>query len=65
MAKHDMDTVSMVAVILLVVGALNWGLIGLGMGNVLESIVGAQVAGYLYILVGVAGLWKIWMMSQM
>ncbi len=48
----------------LVVGALNWGLIGLLNLNVVETILGAGslLAKVVYILVGLAGLYKAYMM---
>ena len=55
-----------VATLLLIVGALNWGLVGIGgfAGkdlNVVHMILGQwpTVEWIVYILVGVAGLWKI------
>lgn len=63
----DMDAVSWVAVILLVVGALNWGLVGLGgfMGtdlNVVHMLLGSisVLENVVYVLVGLAGIWKLW-----
>ncbi|MBI2084058.1 MAG: DUF378 domain-containing protein [Candidatus Aenigmarchaeota archaeon] len=62
-----MDAVSWVAVILLVVGALNWGLVGLGgfMGtdlNVVHMLLGSisVLENVVYVLVGLAGIWKLW-----
>lgn len=52
-----------IACILVIVGALNWGLVGLGgfMGanwNVVNLVVGAwpQVEWIVYVLVGIAGI---------
>jgi uncharacterized protein len=54
----------LVATLLVVVGALNWGLVGLGgfMGadwNVVSMVLGAwpQVEWLVYVLVGVSGVW--------
>ena len=58
-----MQAVKPIAAILLIVGALNWGLMGLGnfMGanwNVVNQLLGAwpSVEWIVYILVGVAGV---------
>ncbi len=62
-----MDALSWVAVILLIVGAINWGLVGIGglMGqnlNVVNMLLGSipMLENVIYVLVGVAGIWKIW-----
>ncbi len=64
MSKDTMKWVELVATLLVVVGALNWGLVGLGgfMGanwNVVNMVLGSmpQVEWVVYILVGAAGLW--------
>lgn len=42
---------------LVVVGALNWGLVGLFEFNLVEEILGAgTVADVIYVIVGIAGL---------
>lgn len=62
-----MKWLEMVADLLLVVGALNWGLVGLGgfMGsdlNVVHMVLGSwpQVEWVVYVLVGLAGLWYLY-----
>lgn len=59
-----MKWVELVATLLVVVGAVNWGLIGLGgfmnaNWNLVNMLLGAwpQVEWVVYILVGVAGVW--------
>ena len=52
-----LDTVAMV---LVVVGAINWGLYGLMGMNIVESIVGMSLAKIVYILVGVSGVLVLW-----
>ena len=56
----------MVAWILIIVGALNWGLVGLGgfMGgnwNVVNMVLGSwpMVEGLVYVLVGLSGVYEI------
>lgn len=65
-----MKVVEMIGVILVVVGALNWGLVGLGMlmgagmgWNVVNMILGSvpTVEAVVYVLVGLSGIWMVWM----
>ena len=44
--------------VIAIIGALNWGLIGLGQGNLVESIFGAgtSLTRLVYVLVGLSGL---------
>lgn len=51
-------TPHMIAMILVVIGALNWGLVGIANFNLVSTIFGAwpMVVRVLYVLVGVAGI---------
>ena len=54
-----MDTLSL---ILLIIGALNWGMIGIFQFDVVAAIFGGMstvVARIIYTLVGLAGIWGI------
>ena len=54
-----MDTVSL---LLAIIGAINWGLIGIFQFDLVAWIFGGQAAGFsrvIYTLVGLAGLWCI------
>ncbi|HXK35532.1 MAG TPA: DUF378 domain-containing protein [Candidatus Paceibacterota bacterium] len=52
-----MKALNMVAWILLIVGGLNWGLIGLGDWNVVMNVFGeGSVTNVVYILVGLSAL---------
>lgn len=52
-----MSTLEKVALILVIVGALNWGLVGLLDFNLVAAIFGESVlATLVYILVGVSGV---------
>lgn len=54
-----MDTVSL---ILVIIGAINWGLVGLAKFDLVAWIFGGQtavVSRIIYALVGLAGLWCI------
>lgn len=62
----------MVAMVLLIVGGLNWGLVGLGgfLGqnlNVVNMLLGSwpQVEWVVYILVGLAAVWSIFSCKKM
>lgn len=63
----NMKWVELVATLLVVVGAVNWGLVGLGgfMGanwNVVNMLLGSmpQLEWLVYVLVGASGLWLLW-----
>lgn len=67
MNAQTMKWVELVATLLVVVGAVNWGLVGLGgfMGqdlNVVQMLLGSmpQLEWAVYILVGVSGLWLLY-----
>ena len=54
-----MDIVSL---ILVIIGAVNWGLVGFAKFDLVAWIFGGQTAGFsriVYALVGLAGLWCI------
>lgn len=62
-----MKTAQTVAWWLVVVGALNWGLVGLGnlLGTGNWNLVGTVLGGtgltdLVYVLVGLSGLWLLW-----
>lgn len=55
-----MRTIDVVAAVLVVVGALNWGLVGALDFNLVHFLFGASIlARLVYILVGVAGVFQI------
>ena len=60
MAKSVLD---IIALVLVIIGAINWGLVGVGVGNVVEMILGSVgwLLSLVYILVGLAGLYTIYM----
>lgn len=55
------NTLDLVALILVIVGAINWGLIGIADWNVVNLLLGsvAWLESLVYVLVGLAGLWTI------
>lgn len=56
-----MRIIDKIALILIIIGAINWGLIGVFNFNLVELIFGNMtfLARVVYILVGVSGLWGI------
>lgn len=59
MKEKDMKTVSMVAMLLVVIGGLNWGLVGLLNTNLVELLFGMWpvVVQLVYILVGASAVY--------
>jgi len=54
-----MKALHMVACILLWVGGINWGLVGLLNMNIVESVVGMDLAKLVYIVVGLSTVYVI------
>lgn len=56
-----MKIIDKIALALVIIGAINWGLIGLFNFNLVDTIFGAMsiISRIIYILVGVSGLWAI------
>lgn len=67
---HDHDgwnALDWAALVLVIIGALNWGLVGLGMLmdtdlNVVDILFGSMptVEAVIYLIIGLAGLYTIW-----
>lgn len=55
----NMGTVNWIALVLLIIGGLNWGLIGLFEFNLVAAIFGAMsiLTRIIYILVGIAAIY--------
>ncbi len=56
-----MKVIDNIALVLIIIGAINWGLIGLFKFNLVEAIFGdmTMLARIVYGLVGISGLWGI------
>ncbi|HEY9579239.1 MAG TPA: DUF378 domain-containing protein [Rhizorhapis sp.] len=56
-----MRTLNIVTLILLIIGGLNWGLVGLFEFNLVAAIFGEMslLSQIIYILVGLSALWQI------
>lgn len=56
-----MKIVDKIALVLIIIGAINWGLIGIFNFNLVDSIFGTMsvISRIIYGLVGLSGLWGI------
>ena len=56
-----MKIIDKIALALVIIGAINWGLIGIFNFNLVDTIFGTMsiISRIIYILVGVSGLWCI------
>lgn len=56
-----MKAIDVIALILVIIGAINWGLVGIFEFNLVDTIFGAMstISRIIYILVGISGLWSI------
>jgi uncharacterized membrane protein YuzA (DUF378 family) len=61
-----MKILSLITLVLVVVGGLNWGLVGLFDFNLVGAIFGAgsALSRLVYILVGASALWQIGMLTS-
>ncbi len=62
-----MKAVNILAMILLIVGGLNWGLVGLFNFDLVATLFGhgTTLARIVYVLVGIAGLWGLYMLAPL
>lgn len=62
-SRMKMSTVDWAAWLLVVVGAINWGLVGVANMNLVESFLGVwpMLVKLTYALVGLSGLYILWM----
>ncbi len=56
-----MKIVDKIALVLIIIGAINWGLIGIFNFNLVDAIFGTMsvISRIIYALVGISGLWAI------
>ncbi|HRZ86053.1 MAG TPA: DUF378 domain-containing protein [Candidatus Paceibacterota bacterium] len=61
MAKKNV--LDWIALVLVIIGAVNWGLFGIGGWNLVDMVLGSVelLAKAVYILVGLAGLYTIYL----
>jgi len=65
--RAKMNALDWVAMVLLIVGGLNWGLVGLFNYDLVAALFGTQspLARVVYVLVGLAALYSIYTASKM
>jgi uncharacterized membrane protein YuzA (DUF378 family) len=56
-----MKVIDKIALVLVIIGAIVWGIIGIFNFNVVDAIFGVDsiISKIIYILVGISGLWAI------
>ena len=56
-----MKVIDTIALVLVIIGAIKWGLVGIFNFNLVDAIFGAMsvISRIIYILVGISGLWAI------
>lgn len=56
-----MKIIDKIALVLVIIGAIVWGIVGIFNFNVVDAIfgVGSIISRIIYILVGISGLWAI------
>ena len=56
-----MKVIDKIALVLIIIGAINWGLIGLFQFNLVDTLFGTMsvISRVIYTLVGISGLWGI------
>lgn len=62
-----MKAVRMIAMILMIIGSINWGLVGLFQIDLVGGIFGGMTAGFsrfVFTLVGISGLYGLWMLCK-
>ena len=61
MKEKSMKIIDKIALVLIIIGAINWGLIGIFNFNLVDSIFGTMsvISRIIYALVGISGLWGI------
>ena len=66
MGVWKMAALITIALILVIIGAINWGLVGLFNFNLVSAIFGEKsaVAKIIYVLVGIAGIYSIWLLTR-
>ncbi len=62
-----MKAINLTALVLVIIGGINWGLVGFFDYNLVDSIFGAGsvIARTIYALVGVSALWTVYSASAM
>lgn len=65
-ASNTLNAVDWAAMVLLIIGGINWGLIGLfGIDLVITLFGETPISGLVYTLVGLAALWSIYTCTKL
>ncbi len=58
---RKLGMIDWIALILVIIGAINWGIMGIVGEDLIAGIIGlgATISNIIYIVVGVAGLWSL------
>jgi len=66
-AGNTMNVVDWIAMVLLIIGGINWGLVGLFQFNLVAAIFGdmSVLARLVYILVGASALWCLYTATKL
>jgi uncharacterized protein len=62
-----LNAIDWIAIVLVIIGALNWGLVGLFGLNLVVALFGGipALVTIVYVLVGIAGLWMIYLATRL
>jgi len=62
----EKTTIDWIALILLIIGGLNWGLVGIFKWNLVDTIFGAGgvISMIIYVLVGISALYTIYFLVK-
>jgi len=65
--ESGLSALAWISIVLVVIGAINWGLVGLFNFNLVAAIFGAlsPVSRIIYVLVGLAGLYTLYLATQL
>ena len=66
-ARAQFGVLDWIAMILLIVGGLNWGLVGLGNIDLVATLFGegSALSRIVYVLVGLAAVYSLYMLTKM
>ena len=63
---NDLNVLDWIALILLIIGGLNWGLVGLFKFNLVKSLLGeGALARTVYALVGLSAIYVVFLSTQL
>jgi hypothetical protein len=60
MKMKKLILLDVVALLLVIIGALNWGLVGFFQYNLVSTLFGPGLERVIYVIVGLAGIYALW-----